>query len=330
MVKSTWLIIDDKVGNAKQAIAIAKSMGLDYKIKRLKYNFLARLPNWLKFDTLIGINKKSSSSLREPFPDLVISSGRKTAAVSSYIKKINPKTFAVHLMHPDLPFKNFDLVCLPLHDQCEDYISFKNICYSIGAPCFLDINNMEESAKNLYKKEPDLKGPFVSLMIGGKTKKGDYSDEEFKWLIRKANKLASSVKGTLLITTSRRTSQTIDLKEITVPYYFYDWHKMKDQDNAYPAFLHISDYFITTGDSVSICSEVLATGKPLYVYRKDNLLYHKHRKFLDYLDKSVLISYLKDGTYRFKKKKYAPLQEAKKIGQVIEEKIKNVSTTVPS
>ena len=323
---SVWLIVDDKPGNANQAIALAKAMGLAYKIKHLKYNFLAKLPNWLKFDSLIGIDLKSSSDLEAPYPDLIISSGRKTAAVSNYLKKIHPKSFTVHLMHPDLPFKNFDLVCLPFHDQCEEYKSFKNIIYSIGAPCFLDYKKMQESAKAL----PKLNGPFVSLIIGGKTKKGDYSEEEMKWLILKANKLAASVRGSLLITNSRRTNQHIDLQEITVPYYFYDWHKMKLQDNPYPAFLQISDYFITTGDSVSTCSEVLATGKPLYVYRKDNLLYSKHRKFLDSLDQSGYIKYLNDEVLALEEWSYPPLQEAKRIGKFIEEKLKDVSITVSS
>ena len=40
MKKSAWLIVDQKVGNANQAIAIAKAMGVNYEIKTLEYNFL--------------------------------------------------------------------------------------------------------------------------------------------------------------------------------------------------------------------------------------------------------------------------------------------------
>ena len=329
MLKNAWLVIDEKPGNANQAIAIAKAMGINYEIKYLKYTFWSFLPNWLKLNSLLGVDLAKSSSLDGPYPNLIISSGRKTAAVSSYLKKMNPASFVVHLMNPDMDFKNFDLICLPFHDQSPKYSKFKNVIYTIGAPCYLDLDKMKASADAM----PELKAPFISLMIGGKTKNGDYTLDELQGLVRKANDLADSIKATLLVTTSRRTHKNIaaDLeKEITVPNYFYDWHTMQTTDNPYPAFLHLSDYFITTGDSISICSEILATGKPLYVYRKDNLLYHKHKKFLDYLENAGYIRYLNDEVSALQEWSYSPLHEAKKIGQFIEEKLKDANITVSS
>ena len=255
----TWVIIDDKTGNANQAIALAEAMKLNYKIKHLKYNFLAKLPNWLKFDSLLGINLKKSSKLDESYPDLVISSGRKSAAVSNYIKKINPKTFTVHLMHPDLPFKNFDLVALPFHDLTEKYVDVQTITYTVGAPSYQDPEILKTAATK-FKTSLKLKEPFVSLIIGGKTKSGNYSLEELENLVKKANDLTAKLKGSLLVTTSRRTDELAAaslIKQISVPYFFYDWHTENSKKNPYLSFLGMSDYFIVTGDSVSICSEVI-------------------------------------------------------------------------
>ncbi len=333
MKKSAWLIIDQKVGNANQAIAIAKAMGVNYEIKTLKYNFLARLPNWLKFDSLIGINSSTSSSLEAPYPDLIISSGRKPAVVSSHIKKQNPQTFTVHLMHPDLPFKDFDIVCLPLHDQCPQYDDYTNILYTIGAPCYLDTAKIKEDGKILRSKLSTLKGPFVSLLIGGATKKGDYTISQLQWLIKKASELTASINGSLLITTSRRTDPKISkqlTQNITVPHFFYDWHQCQAKENPYSGFLALSDYFIVSGDSISICSEALCTGKPVYIYRNDNLLYKKHVKFLDYLDKLHYTKTLQENTLKLETWNYKPLQEAVKVAKVIEEKMKNVSVNIPS
>ena len=329
---SIWVIIDDKIGNANQAIALANALGASYQIKKLKYNFLSHLPNWLKFNSLMGVDIKLSSSIDLPYPDLIISSSRKAAAVNNYIKKQNPKCFSVHLMHPDLPFEDFDMVCLPFHDMHSQYADVSNILYTIGAPSCLDPSKLKEAGEKLHLALAHLKGPFISLMLGGKTKQGDYTSEEWQWLMNKANSLANSVNGSLLITTSRRTAPNVAeqlTKSITAPYFLYDWHKMQALENPYLGFLAISDYFIVSGDSVSICSEALGTGRPVYVYRKDHLLSNKHRKFLDYLAKLSYTKLLEENS-RLEQWEYLPLQEAQRVAQVIKEKLTNASIALSS
>ena len=316
-----WIIIDEKVGNANQAIAIAKAMGIEFETKKLTYNFLAFLPNRLKFDSLIGINLAESGKIDDPYPDLVISSGRKTAAVSRYIKKHSPKTFTIHLMSPDLPFDYFDLVCLPFHDKSLNQQQYSNILYTIGAPSYLDKIKIKKEGDILRDKLALLKGPFISVIIGGKTKDGDYTSKELEWLISKASDLANSVNGSLLITTSRRSNPSSSIEQyIKAPYFFYDWHKEKEKNNPYIGFLALSDYFIVTGDSISSCSEALSTGKPVYIYRKDTLLYKKHRKFLDYLNDLGYTKFLAHDTI-IENWNYSPLEEADRICKIIKEKI---------
>ena len=328
---SIWVIIDHKIGNANQALAIAKAIGLDFKIKALKYNFLAKLPNWLKFDSLIGVDLQNSDNINEPYPDLIISSGRKPAAVTNYIKKLNPSSFAVHLMNPDLPFKNFDLVALPQHDFNEKYADDSNILYSIGAPSYLNKKDLKLAGKDLQARIPKLKGPYVSLIIGGKTKSGDYTEEEMQKLVKQASDLTNKVKGSLLISTSRRTTlATIkNLKDyITAPYFFYNWQLENEQDNPYRGFLSLSDYFIVTGDSVSICSDSLSTGKSVYIYRKNKILYKKHQKFLDYLKQLGYTREIENINLEPEQWKYTPLHEAERIGKTIIEKLNNASPTI--
>lgn len=43
-----WIIIDQKIGNANQAIAVANAIGFPYETKEIYYNFLSILPNRLK------------------------------------------------------------------------------------------------------------------------------------------------------------------------------------------------------------------------------------------------------------------------------------------
>ena len=53
-------------------------------------------------------------------------------------------------------------------------------------------------------------------------------------------------------------------ERLNAPYYFYDWHISHGVDNPFYGFLGLADIVIATGDSISMCSEVRATGKPVY------------------------------------------------------------------
>lgn len=323
--KTAWVIIDKKVGNANQAIAIAKALKIKYLIKEIKYSCLTFLPNWLKFNSLIGIDLKRSSDLAAPFPDILISSGRRVAAVSNYIKKKSPGVFSIHLMNPDMNFNNFDVVCLPLHDLKSKYQKYNNIIYSIGAPSFLDSELIDISVEKFQSKKNNLNPPFISIIIGGKTKQDDYKLEELIELLVRADELAKTINASLLISTSRRTNPkfTLDklLNKIASPYYFFDYHQQKGQENPYLAFLKLADYFIITGDSVSSCSEALSTGKPVYIYYQERLLSNKHQAFINHLKQNKLIKFINDNTFILEKWDYLPLDEAKRMAKLIEEKL---------
>ena len=49
-------------------------------------------------------------------------------------------------------------------------------------------------------------------------------------------------------------------------------------DNPYMAYLAAADHVIVTGDSVSMCCEACATGKPVYIFAPKKLTVHKHAK----------------------------------------------------
>ena len=118
-------------------------------------------------------------------------------------------------------------------------------------------------------------------------------------------------------------NSSIDIKNhITAPHFFYNWHANEAKNNPYLGFLSISDYIIVTGESISICSDGLSTGKPVYIYRKDGVLYNKHRKFLDYLLELGYTKILNKETSTLEQLDYKPLHEAERVAKIIKEKLK--------
>ena len=322
---SVWVIIDQKTGNANQAIAVANALGFSYEKKEVCYNFLSILPNRLKFDSLLGVDLQKTSDLLPPYPDIIISSGRRTAPVARYIKLKNPSSYIVHIMNPDLNFANFDLVALPIHDK---KVNKDNVIYTLGAPTLLVTKKLEEEGIKWSKKLAKYKLPFIALIFGGKTKSGNYRDEEIIELAKKASSAAKSLNATLLVSTSRRTdSNHIELLKdnLEVESYFYNFNDKGD--NPYLGFLALAEYFIVSGDSVSIVSDCLSTGRPVYIYQKNHLLSKKHRKFLEYLADMDYTRLLTDDL--LDKWQYQPLKEAERLAKIIKEQF-NASANISS
>jgi mitochondrial fission protein ELM1 len=83
MQADIWVLTDHRAGTATQAISLAELLGIHFENKKLKYNFLAMLPNFLLGQTTAHVNKSLSSPLYdEPLPKMIISSGRRTASVA--------------------------------------------------------------------------------------------------------------------------------------------------------------------------------------------------------------------------------------------------------
>ena len=62
-----WALIDDRAGNNSQTIGLAQNISDHHQIKEISYNKLAKLPNFLQFGSLIGINSDLKQELIKNF-----------------------------------------------------------------------------------------------------------------------------------------------------------------------------------------------------------------------------------------------------------------------
>lgn len=125
-----------------------------------------------------------------------------------------------------------------------------------------------------------LARPLVGLLVGGNTRYCfGFHEDHARCLGRRVKNIVASLQGSLVITNSRRTPNdalAALLEEVAgLEYRFFDWQHTDSE--LYPALLAHGDLFIATGDSVSMCSEVSYTGKPLLVDMNDcaTEIYHR-------------------------------------------------------
>ncbi len=115
-----WVLLGTERGDNGQLTSLADALGWPYETKQLVYNPLNRCPNLLLGASLISLDRRKSSPLTAPWPDLVIAASRHSVPVALWLKKRSGgRTRLVHLMYAQAPLDWFDLLittpqyCLP-------------------------------------------------------------------------------------------------------------------------------------------------------------------------------------------------------------------------
>ena len=289
MKKTIWALFDSRVGSANAVRGVLQHFSdqvFDIVEKQIAYTLWAKLPNWLKGASLIGLTSESKQNLKAPFPDLVLAASRRTASVARWIKKQSKgKTKIVQILHPGpgSHLKDFDLIFVPEHDKSKAYSP--NIVYTIGSPTRTNIKTMKEAKDKWEKIFADLPHPWTVVIVGGAVKGKPLTMGNAEGFANEVLKLKNEIGGSILITDSRRTgSQARDrimniLKDI--PAYTYLWGEEKE--NPYMGYLACADNIIVSGDSVSMACDACGTGKPVYIYTGFEWLTPKQMRFVQSL-----------------------------------------------
>ncbi len=261
-----WLVLSDKLGDNAQAEIIAESLGLPYEIKRVYplEQYIFGKPRFRP--SLYHIDLTRSDALEPPWPDLIITIGRRSSMVAMWIRKQSDgKTRIVLLGRPKRQLGKYALVIATSQYRLPDR---PNVLH-LDLPLMRGNEKIiAEAAANWQADFAAISRPIIALMVGGPTKPYVFNAQVAHELISQANRIAAESGGTLYVTTSRRTPQEV-VKAIQAALpdcaRFYHWGE-GGKDNPYLALLGLAEYFIVTGDSISMMVEVARLGKPLAIF----------------------------------------------------------------
>jgi mitochondrial fission protein ELM1 len=260
-----WVLTGNKAGDNSQVLALAEALGWPFEVKQFVYKRYEIVPNLLVRTTIAAIDKRHSSPLEPPWPDLVLSAGRRNEPIARWIKRQAPSARIVHVGRPWSSLDCFDLIVttpqyrLPVRP---------NILHNNTPLHRVTKDRLAREASRWQERLRHLPRPYITVVIGGSSGPYSFDQGAAERLARQASALAVKSGGSLLITTSARTPlPTIETLErgITVPAHLYRWVKGA-RDNPYFAFLGLADSIIVTGDSMSMLAEGCATRKPVYIF----------------------------------------------------------------
>lgn len=260
-----WLLTGHKAGDNNQVLALGDALGWPYRRISLVYRPWELLSNRLLGVTLSGIDRQKSTQLHPPWPDIVITAGRRNEPVARWIQRQSGKK--VRLVHIGRPWASLD--CFDLIVTTPQYFlpQRENILHNRLPLHRVDEAVLQQAASEWSAKLADLPRPWLAVLLGGDSGPFVFTPEKARRLAEQVNNRVQHSGGSLLVSTSARTPA--DAWEafrhcIRVPHYYFEWHK--NTGNPYFAYLALADEFVVSGESMSMLTEVCATGKPLFIF----------------------------------------------------------------
>lgn len=292
------ILSDGKAGHLRQAQAVvntvvscqlsAVSQTIEIKFKNKFLKSLALLGKALGMDLWeFCLENDCYQDLRRAYADMVISCGGALSGINLWLAKENLAK-SVSVMRPQWARSaKFDLVIIPQHDRPSRR---KNIISTLGALNLIDEDYLkEESDKLKLNILGRINKTTVGLLLGGDNKKSELTPRIVGEAVSGLKQVCLDLDWDMLATTSRRTGADVEglvKKELER----FDKCRLlvianeRNIPEAVGGILGVSDFIVVSGESVSMVSEAVSSGKYVLVFRPKAKGLCPGAKYLLFLD----------------------------------------------
>jgi mitochondrial fission protein ELM1 len=262
----TWVILSDKRGDNGQVETIVDALPwpVEHKYVHMRPEYVLGKPRYRP--SLEHLDPGRSDALDAPWPDLIITVGRRPSMVALWVRQQSGNQTKIVLVgKPSGHMLDFSLVIASAENQMPPMHNFLPTTLPL-----MRIAPGDVAAEALAWRErfAALRRPVIAVLVGGETNPFIMNRTVADELVATARWVVDELGGTPYVTTSRRTTPEVvevlrrDLPSQAV---FYEW-TADAIDNPYRALLGSADGFIVTADSVSMMVEVIYLHKPLAIF----------------------------------------------------------------
>src|SRR5262245_10908856 len=260
-----WSLIGEKPGDNALVRVVTDALGWPVEERRIAMR--ARWARGKPFvrASLHHVDRERSDRLEPPWPDLVITIGRRLSMVALWIRAQSGGRTRIALLNvPRRRARDFDLIVASA--QYRDPRRANVV--RLGLPLVrVDRAAVAAAADAWRARLAELPRPLTALLVGGPTKPVIFDAAVARDLAAAAAKGVAQSGGSLFVSTSRRTPPEVaDALAAALPdAALYRWQP-DARENPYLALLGLADGFIVTSDSITMMVEVARLGRPLAVY----------------------------------------------------------------
>ncbi|CEG48286.1 Mitochondrial fission ELM1-like [Plasmopara halstedii] len=207
--------------------------------------------------------------------NVLIGCGRSTVALSAVLKQLEPtKIFNVQIQHPRVSLQWFDTVVAPKHDFPRGVGRKDHVFLTSGTIHDITPELLRQQSCE-WKEELDKKlqgrQTRVVWLVGGPCRGFLFTEQDAKKMVEEFTQAFPHCDDVaVLLTFSRRTPLTVQkiLHQELIARYPMTGQVFvvqgTERQNPYYALLATASYIVTTPDSISMTTEAIAAGKPVF------------------------------------------------------------------
>lgn len=263
--KTVWVLLGHRLGDNRQALAIADGLGASCETRRMHYTRGCLVPNVLLRSGLASLDRAASDNLAPPWPDLVIGTGRRHVPVARWIqRRSGGRTKIVQVGRPRAPLSWFDLVITTPQYGLPREANVLELPLPVVPPRAAAPD--EAHWASIFAPCPR---PHIGVLVGGAAFPYRFDETDASRLMAAATAEVRPLGGSLLVATSPRTPKTVChriAREAGPRDHVHVWSPRSP--NPYPAILATADRFIVTSESVSMIADAVSTGRPVQLFRQ--------------------------------------------------------------
>lgn len=270
----TWLLLGDKRGDNGQVEAVAAALGwlCDRKVLVMRAKYVVAKPRFRR--TLDHLDLERSDPLTPPWPDLIITVGRRPAMAALWVRQQSGnRTRVVHIGKPSGAMHVFDLVVASGENHLPPLANYLPVTLPLMR---VSAGAIQAEADRWRSRLAPLQRPLIAVFVGGPTGPFVMNARVTRALLAETRRIRD-LGGTPYVVTSRRTPAAVVArlrKQLPSDVPFFAWPSEAEPDaargsqadNPYRALLGTANGFVVTGDSISMLVEVAALGKPLAIF----------------------------------------------------------------
>lgn len=253
-----WALTSDQAGDNAQVLALAEELGLPFETKPVRYTWRRRLAGNNRRISLGSIDRQSRERLTPPWPDLMIMAGPRGQPLGRYVKRASGgRTKLVLIGRPRVTASNFDLIFDTRQYRLPDapnILLLPLVMSRYRAP-------LEPTAEEREWLDP-LPRPHLLLMIGGPIRYWNITPSHISSVIARLLARAGRLRGSLIVVGSPRTPRAA-LQRAAQELEGVANARFAETMPRFQVLMQDADELFPTGDSVSMVSESVITGKPV-------------------------------------------------------------------
>lgn len=262
-----WLCVSDRQGDNGQAEVLAEALGQPFERKRILFARPWDVAKPIVRPTLDYVDAERSDVLEPPWPDLLITIGRRLSCVALWVReRSSGRTRVVLLGKPSGMLEHFDLVV----PSAENPLPARPNVLPVDLP-LMNVDADAIAAEGArWSSLARLPRPLTAVLVGGPTKPFRFDGAHAEELAARLGRDLGR-EGTLFFVTSPRTTPAVlDSLRRGLPEnaQLVPWRR-GDPENPYLGLLAHADRFVVTADSISMQVEVARLGRPLAIYPLD-------------------------------------------------------------